>query len=202
MGVSPLACFLHRIGAERSMSLALLLACTDYGFSSEGDHGGDSKGFDVEVDEDDTPATTDDACFEPEYGYSANPEAQLYTMDSSTPVTITFVLSSSDYSNTLWLETPEEVQLAQTWSDAPNSDHTLGPWLTNSELSFAIQPEETGDYWQSGPASRNEDGFPHVAVTYVGDCVWMIGFEDQRGGGDQDFNDVVLRVSGELRQEG
>jgi hypothetical protein len=42
----------------------------------------------------------------------------------------------------------------------------------------------------------------HVSLTYEGGCSWLIGFEDLRGGGDLDFNDVVLRVEGLLRQVG
>ena len=71
----------------------------------------------------------------------------------------------------------------------------------DTELMFGILVNNTGDHFYQGPGSRNADGVEHIAITYEGGCSWLIGFEDLWGGGDRDFNDVVLRVQGMLRQE-
>jgi hypothetical protein len=69
-----------------------------------------------------------------------------------------------------------------------------------TELVFATQVVTTGDHWQSGPGTRNRDGVVHGAATYEGGCAWLIGFEDLDGGGDLDYNDIVMEVSGMLQQ--
>jgi hypothetical protein len=151
--------------------------------------------------EDATPPESGDACYEPEDGYEQNPAALIVTDDGSTPVTVTFVSSSTAYTNDLVLDAPQWAYLVAAYADPPGTSLSLGPFPTDTELIFGIDVQDTGLHWQSGPAFRNSDGVVHVAVTYEGDCSWLIGFEDLEGGGDLDFNDVVLRVSGILRQE-
>ncbi len=142
-----------------------------------------------------------DECWEPEDGYEEHPAARIFTDDSTTPVTVTYVESETSYENELWLDSPESTRLFMAWADPIDSTYTMGPYPVDSELIFGIEVLSTGMHWQSGPASRNSDGVVHVSVTYEGDCSWLIGFEDLTGGGDLDFNDVVLRVQGMLRQE-
>lgn len=84
---------------------------------------------------------------------------------------------------------------------APGTTFDLGAFGPGTELVFGIEVTTTGDHWKSGPAARNADGVVHVAPTYEGNCSWLVGFEDLYGGGDLDFNDVVMRVQGMLRQE-
>lgn len=160
-----------------------------------GDTGGDTGG-------DTAPGSGEDGCYEPEDGYSANPEARIVVTDASTAITVTLVLSDTAYSDDLVLDAPAAVFLAHGRTDAPGTQVTIGPYAAESELVFGLNVLDTGDHWQSGPASRNSDGVAHVAVTYEGGCSWLIGFEDLAGGGDLDFNDVVLRVAGGLRQDG
>lgn len=196
---------------------ALLSACTDYDF-----HGGtiakpgdsaDTGRVDTGVwpppqDSDSAPPDTDtgppdtssDVCYEPEDGYATNPAARIYTTDATTPVTLTFVSSDTDYSDELWIDSPESAMLATGDSSAPGTAMTLGPFAAGTELVFATQVENTGDHWQSGPGERNSDGVVHGAATYEGGCSWLIGFEDLNGGGDLDYNDIVMRVSGMLQQ--
>ncbi len=142
-----------------------------------------------------------DVCFEPEDGYDENPAALLVVTDGSEPITVTFVLSDTAYQDALVLDAPQQIPLVQAWSDAVGTALTLGPYPAETELVFGVDVQNTGLHWQSGPGSRNSDGVVHVAVTYEGDCSWLIGFEDLEGGGDLDFNDVVLRVQGPLRQD-
>ena len=201
------------------MLVVLLFACSEYDVKSDADaYGPDTAAPDRPGDEDpdpvddtgspgdsdapDTPDTgPDDDCWEPEDGYEENPAARLFTTDATTPVTVTFLGSSSGYDNELWLESPESVRLAQAWTDAAGSTVTLGPYAEGTELVLGIYVTNTGDRFYSGPGSRNADGVEHVSVTYEGGCAWRIGFEDLYGGGDLDFNDVELRIAGMLEQE-
>lgn len=199
-----------------SALLLVVAGCSDYDFASgkgadpgdtdnytyiyTGDTAGDSGGDTADTPPADTSGP--DACYEPEDGYTANPAARIVTTDDVTPVTVTFVSSDSSYDDTLYLDAPATTLLVNAWADAPGTLSTLGPFPAESELIFGITIQDTGEHWQSGPASRNADGVEHIAVTYEGGCSWLIGFEDLTGGGDLDYNDVVLRVQGMLRQDG
>jgi hypothetical protein len=142
-----------------------------------------------------------DPCLEPEDGYATNPEARIIVTDGSRRVHVEFVSSDTSYQDELQLDSPEDVFLVHAWRASPGASFNLGPYASESEMVFGINITNTGEHWESGPASRNADGVPHVAVTYEGHCSWLIGFEDLTGGGDRDYNDVVLRVEGPLRQD-
>lgn len=197
---------------------------TDPGRPIRGDHGSDDTAASTPDDtappaeaDDPTPGDTadppdtdppdsggvpsEDPCYEPEDGYESNPAARIFTTDSVTAATVTLILSDTGYQDSLTLDSPESVALADAWIDPMGTSRSLGPYATDSELIFGINVWNTGEHWQSGPSSRNSDGIIHVAVTYEGACSWLIGFEDLTGGGDLDYNDVVLRVQGALRQE-
>lgn len=156
---------------------------------------------DTPGDTGDTGSTTEIGCYAPEFGYATNPAARLVTTDSTTPVTVTMVLSDTAYQDTLVLDAPEALALMDAWTTAVGTAVVLGPYTVGTELVFAIDVQNTGDHWQSGPSSRNADGVAHVAVTYEGSCSWLIGFEDLYGGGDLDYNDVVFRVEGLLVEQ-
>ena len=91
--------------------------------------------------------------------------------------------------------------LADAWTTTVGTGYALGPYPADAEVILGLNVQNTGDHWESGPSDRNADGVAHVAVTYEGGCSWVIGFEDLYGGGDLDYNDVVLRVQGMLRQQ-
>jgi hypothetical protein len=210
--------------ARRFLAPALVgaTACSEYEFSkdlqpnedfgdlpedvvdtgrTDGGGGGGGTGSDPRGGDDTGGTPGDDACWEPEDGYTENPAAKIITTDGATPTTVTFLYSDTDYDNDLYLDAPEAALLARAWADQPDTATQVGPFDAGTELVFGIDVRTTGDHWKSGPASRNDDGVVHVAVTYEGGCSWLVGFEDIRGGGDLDFNDVILRVEGMLRQE-
>lgn len=201
-----------------ALLLATSVACSDYELAKPDAR--DERESDTAIPEEDTdrwpppdtardtapppdtaPEPDPDTCYEPEDGYTANEAARLRVTDNTTPTLVTLVSSSTSYQDELWLDAPESVLLAQAWVDAPGTTRSIGPYTHGTELVFGAHVTNTGERWQSGPASRNADGVVHVAVTYEGGCSWLIGFEDLAGGGDRDFNDVVLRVSGMLRQD-
>ncbi len=197
------------------MWLVALLACTDYGFSTSADKEllgdeadtaaftADSGGIDDDDDEGNGEVTEEgeDACYEPEDGYAQNPAARVVTAAASQPITVTFLGSDSGYDDELWIHSPISDHLFDAWSETPGATAILGPYEEGTELLFAAYVHNTGDTWYTGPASRNGDGVVHGATTYEGNCSWIVGFEDLPGGGDLDFNDVIFRVQGPLRQE-
>lgn len=198
----------------RLLLLCASAACTDYSFGSKADAAGpdDTGPFGVDTAANDTDTaqdsdsvpdgdTGDDGCYEPASGYESNPAARIFASDSATPVAVTFISSDTGYRDELTLDSPESLLLIRATLDTPGTMLSIGPYPTDSELIFGVDILDTGEHWQSGPSSRNSDGVEHVAVTYEGSCSWLIGFEDLTGGGDLDYNDVVMRVQGMLRQE-
>lgn len=195
-----------------ALLLATSVACSDYELTNPKDRDARAAETGAPVDTDlwypsdtapDTapePDTGPDVCYEPEDGYTPNEAARLRVTDNTTPTLVTLVESNTAYQDELWLDAPERLLLSQAWVDPPGTTRTIGPYTHGTELVFGAYVTNTGERWQSGPASRNADGVVHVAVTYEGGCSWLIGFEDLTGGGDRDFNDVVLRVQGMLRQ--
>jgi Domain of unknown function (DUF4114) len=146
------------------------------------------------------PETSEDPCYEPEDGYDENPAARLFVSDSTALFTATLEGEDSDYDNEMWVDSPESRFLFRAWADGNGAVRTIGPYVDASELILGIEVTNTGHHWQMGPATRNTDSVVHVSVTYEGGCTWRIGFEDLEGGGDQDYNDAVMRISGPLIQ--
>ena len=149
-----------------------------------------------EVEEDD-----DDDCFEPEDGYLEHPQARFVINDSAKPVTVTYVATNGSYVNELQLASPREVYIATTHRDPIGQVTELGTFSEGEELLLELYVHDTRNTFYSGPASRNPDGFPHVAMSYLGECTWRVGFEDLWNGGDQDFDDIVITISGPLQLE-
>jgi hypothetical protein len=194
--------------------LAAVAACSEYEVGKDVDPGGPSPTTatgTASPTPDTTPpdppdsadtGTPPDGCFAPDFGYASSPAARLVTTDGATPVVVTLVLSDTAYQDSLVLDEPgPPTPLMDAWSTSVGSAVSVGPYAVGTELVFGIDVQNTGDHWQSGPASRNADGVAHVAVTYEGACSWLIGFEDLYGGGDLDYNDVVFRVQGLLVQQ-
>ncbi|WP_058936174.1 DUF4114 domain-containing protein [Roseateles depolymerans] len=61
-----------------------------------------------------------------------------------------------------------------------------------SEVQFRIQTPE-GNTFRAG-TTRNVDGLDHGRVNRTANG-YTLGFEDQRGNGDGDFNDAILNLS-------
>ncbi len=74
----------------------------------------------------------------------------------------------------------------------------LGKFKANTQFNFLIKSDgasvqtRNGDIY-GGDASLNPDGIQHLMAWQVGDYL-MLGFEDLRGGGDKDYNDVMFVV--------
>lgn len=75
----------------------------------------------------------------------------------------------------------------------PGKIVNVGSFPTGTELIFSIYVRETERTFYSGPGSSNQDGVGH------GDVVCMskrsrIGFEDQYGGGDRNYSDLICEI--------
>ena len=151
--------------------------------------------------EEDGPEVVDDDCYEPEDGFLEYPEARFIVRDSTVPVVATYITGAGAYTNTLSVVTPAEIPIITTHVDPLGTTVELGTFPEGTELMLQLYVHDTGYTYYSGPAGRNPDGFAHVAMSYLGDCVWRVGFEDLYRGGDQDFDDAVITLSGALQLE-
>jgi PEP-CTERM motif-containing protein len=66
------------------------------------------------------------------------------------------------------------------------------------EFILGIHVVNTGNYFVMGSGADNPDGIPHATVSYVYNHVAIIGFEDLFGGGDLDYDDARIRVTGDI----
>ena len=140
----------------------------------------------------------EDPCVDPETAYDLHPEAELMVLDHSLPLNVQFLDGTAGYTSELWLHQPSELYLATGNQTPVGTMLDLQGVPTGSELKFRIDVLSTGYTFYSGVASQNPDNYPHVAIGYLGECRWSIGFEDQYNGGDQDFDDIMMIISGNL----
>lgn len=192
------------------IALCFPIGCSDYGFGGKTDHpGADSdSGYDPSAHSDSAGDSTngetgsvpvgDDGCYDPGTAYDTHPAAALVVTQPDIGFDITFEGSSAGYTSELWLWEPLQVYVGTGHVTDTGTNVPVGSFAAGTELKFAIVVTDTGLTYYSGPATRNADGFNHAAVTYAGECRWIVGFEDQYGGGDQDFNDIELAISGPL----
>jgi Domain of unknown function (DUF4114) len=66
--------------------------------------------------------------------------------------------------------------------------------MAMASCSIVFFPLWPGSCYAPGPASRNPDDIEHAAVSVINPKQVLVGFEDLFGGGDFDYNDVLLRV--------
>ncbi len=93
----------------------------------------------------------------------------------------------------LYLMSPGPSQLIGTNRDAGRIVR-IGVVPAGVELVFGIYVRETQKTYTMGPGATNPDGLPHAEVTCFGGGRSNVGFEDQLGGGDRDYNDLMCTV--------
>ena len=120
---------------------------------------------------------------------------KLVATSDSEAVTVTYVGSSASYEDQLSLYSPFGQLLFDNKTTPNGTVVNLGTFNTSTELIFKLVDLVQGYSFYSGPASRNIDNFFHESITDLGGNIWQIGWEDLYGGGDQDFNDLTIRVS-------
>jgi len=73
---------------------------------------------------------------------------------------------------------------------------SLGTFDAGRELVFGIYVPDTGFTYYMGPGERNPDGVIHATVDVTGTNQSVVGFEDMYWGGDRDYDDCMLKISG------
>lgn len=70
----------------------------------------------------------------------------------------------------------------------------LGTFSEGTELIFGAFVRDTHQTFVMGPGSSNPDGIAHAQVDCFNSRRANVGFEDQMGGGDRDYNDLLCTV--------
>ncbi len=101
--------------------------------------------------------------------------------------------SVAGFTSELSFVSPGPARLIGTNRDA-GTIVRLGTVPAGVELVFSIFVRETQKTFATGPGSGNPDGLAHADVTCFGNGRSNIGFEDQMGGGDRNFGDLICAV--------
>src|SRR5689334_23594070 len=108
-------------------------------------------------------------------------------------VVVTSASNEAGYMSELFLEglDGDGSVIFNNWTTPVGASLDLGSFAAGTELVFKLFVKQTGDVFFTGSADRNADGQVHALIENVGGQV-MVGFEDLRGGGDRDYNDLVF----------
>ena len=132
---------------------------------------------------------------------------------TSSEVWIRFATADAGYFNTLMFVCTMTSSCEQfmfynrgnrTSSPEIRINHTFTP---GEEVIFKLFVAATSDVWYTGGASRNSDGAVHFATRPISENTehatysTLGGFEDLRGGGDHDYNDLTFEF-GNVRRDG
>jgi len=108
-------------------------------------------------------------------------------------VEVEILPSTAGFTSELTFLSPGPSRFIGTNRD-PGTIVQLGAIPAGVELIFSIFVRETQKTFVSGPGSGNPDGLPHANVTCFGNGRSNLGFEDQFGGGDQNYVDLICQV--------
>jgi hypothetical protein len=70
----------------------------------------------------------------------------------------------------------------------------LGSFAAGTPLDLVLHVLDTGNFFHSGPGTNNIDGLAHALVTNVIGRTF-VSFEETLGGGDRDFNDMMVSLT-------
>lgn len=110
------------------------------------------------------------------------------------PVEIEILQAYSDSTSDIFLFKAGQAPLPIGSDDQTKRVVHLGALPAGSEILFGIKVRETGNTFRMGAASRNSDGVVHARVECITGAIAKVYFEDKIGGGDNDFNDVIIQV--------
>jgi len=122
---------------------------------------------------------------------------QRVTVLGTDDVIARFDSRSADIVSQLFLEGRSGVIFTNRASEV-GTEVNLGSFAVGTELVFRLDVPVSfagpaASYF-TGPASRNPDNVFHAAASSTGTRTY-VGFEDVRGGGDRDFNDLIFSFS-------
>ena len=126
-------------------------------------------------------------------------KAEAYTVTgdnrivvNASQVQVSLVWYEAEWDNIFGMDSPASQDIFHCKSQPAGVPIDLGIFGAG-ELVFRLKtPEGT---WLTGPASRNADNIQHAQLEPISDTVIRIHWEDQSGGGDQDFNDCNVEVT-------
>lgn len=124
------------------------------------------------------------------------PSATLVYAQSGGAISTTFCGGTAGYNSDVSLYSPSNVFIGTGNVTGSGTTVNLGMFTAGDELVFSAYVQNTGYTYFTGPGSRNPDGVVHAAITDLGNGDYLIGFEDLFGGGDKDYDDVNIIVSG------
>jgi hypothetical protein len=101
------------------------------------------------------------------------------------------------FTSRLFLQHPDGTRTGLALNTEVGKQLTVGPFPAGEELVFGIVMPGYQAFLM-GPAGRNPDGIAHAVVTETGLRTFLVGFEDQFGGGDRDYDDNVFQFTGNL----
>jgi len=114
-----------------------------------------------------------------------------------------FAGKEASYTSLLWLSRPVSAgPLFNNQTASIGDVVNLGSYPAGTPLSFRLQVLTTDRNYFTGPASANPDQLQHAFVTpWVADATiphdgLMVHFEDILGGGDRDYDDHQVVVTG------
>ena len=114
-----------------------------------------------------------------------------------------FAGKEATYTSLLWLNQPASAgPLFNNQTASIGDVVNLGSFPAGTALSFQLQVLDTGRNYFTGSASGNPDQLQHALVTpWVADAKiphsgFLVGFEDILGGGDRDYDDHQVVVTG------
>ena len=106
---------------------------------------------------------------------------------------VEMVASQAGFNIDLYLMSPGPQRFVASNRDA-GLVVKLGKFPAGVELIFGVFVRDTQDTYLMGSGSGNPDGLPHAEVTCFSNKRSGIGFEDQWGGGDKDYDDLLCTV--------
>jgi hypothetical protein len=113
-------------------------------------------------------------------------------------VTVTIGNSDAGFTSDISLVSPKLINIGT--NKQPGTVVSLGTFDPGVELIFQISVRDTGQIFQTGPATRNKvDNIVHANLVQIEDGTIDVQFEDiLKGDGlfDSDYNDVTFTVSG------
>ena len=109
-------------------------------------------------------------------------------------MTVTLVSTEAGFNNLLGMESPVDLNVFHCKEVYPGFPVGVGT-LPAGELELRLTtPEGSPHTYYTGPGSRNPDGVVHAHLDSLSPSAVGVSWEDQYGGGDEDFNDCVVDV--------
>ena len=127
--------------------------------------------------------------------------SRLYAIGG--PVDLYFYGATAAFANVLFVDDPVAAgPFFLNTAAIPGTKEALGSFATNTEFVFRFGVLSTGDNFFSGFFDSNPDFLAHIYVTpWTAETLipvngLFVGLEDILGGGDEDYNDLMVVMTG------